>query len=236
MIFKTFKKIFLIGLTLFIIACGENNQTNQNESKQEYTEGVDFITLEQEIADSKNTLIKVFSYDCIFCYKYDTEILPKVLVEIPDITFIPYHLSTKAEFGNEASELFATLVIQDENDKITNLFSEDSTFKKAKSALYKAYHEDKERWHNDKSEDNRDKEAFLNTALAAINLPKDEYNKLKQDKKVQDLLKKWDKAYDIASIQGGVPTFVVNGKYIVLLQNIKSEQQMIDLIKWLSSK
>ena len=36
-----------------------------------FTEGTDYMVLEKPIPNADKTLIKVFSYACPFCYKYD---------------------------------------------------------------------------------------------------------------------------------------------------------------------
>ena len=36
-----------------------------------FTEGEDYVKLEKPLSVEQNTLVKVFSYACPFCYKYD---------------------------------------------------------------------------------------------------------------------------------------------------------------------
>ena len=36
-----------------------------------FTEGEDYVKLEKPLPVEQNTLVKVFSYACPFCYKYD---------------------------------------------------------------------------------------------------------------------------------------------------------------------
>jgi len=194
-----------------------------------FTEGVDYVKLDNPIPNADKTLIKVFSYDCPFCYKYDKSVTPSVTKKLEDtVKFEPYHLKTKGKYGPQASELLAALLIKDIDNGITTLFDDKSLFKKAKMAYYAAYHDKKERW--DAGEDD-----FINTGLKAVNITKSDFDAMKNDPRVKELLSKWDASYEIAKIQG-VPAFVVNGKYLIYTKSIKSVDGMVDLIKELISK
>ncbi|WP_291952941.1 thiol:disulfide interchange protein DsbA/DsbL [Campylobacter sp.] len=194
-----------------------------------FVEGEDYIVLENPLAVEKNTLIKIFSYACPFCYKYDKSVTPKVIEKVEGLKYTPFHLKTKGDYGESASKIFAVLVIKDMENG-TNLLDENSLFKKAKFAYYKAYHDKKERWNNGK-----DEEAFLKTGLEASGISMQEYKKELENPKVIKLLKNWDSAYEIAKIQG-VPAFVVNGKYLIYTSSIKSIDDFANLIKELLNK
>lgn len=197
-----------------------------------YEEGKDYLKLDKPIPNAQNTLIKVFSYDCPFCYKYDKAVTPKVVKEI-SVKFVPYHLSTKGVYGKQASELFAVLLAKDLASG-ADLFGDKSLLKKAKFAYYGAYHDKKERW-----KDGKDPEGFLKTGLDASGISKADFEKGLKDPKVQEILKAWgDKdgnAYNVAKIQG-VPGFVVNGKYLIYTKKIKSIKQMAEMINEIAKK
>ena len=112
----------------------------------------------------------------------------------------------------------------------TDLFSENSLFKKAKFAYYKAYHDKKERWG-----DGKDPEAFLKTGLDAAGISKADFEAALNDPQVTGLLANWDASYDVAKIQG-VPAFVVNGKYLIYTAKITSIDAMAQLIEELLKK
>ena len=112
-----------------------------------FTEGTDYMKLEKPIPNADKTVIKVFSYDCPFCYKYDKAVTPGVVAKLPEgVKFKPFHLKTKGKYGPQGSELLAVLMLKDEAAGIKSLFDEKSQFKKAKMAYYAAYHDKKERW------------------------------------------------------------------------------------------
>ncbi|HCT3926928.1 TPA: thiol:disulfide interchange protein DsbA/DsbL [Citrobacter koseri] len=194
-----------------------------------FTEGVDYIKLEKEIPHAQNSLVKVFSYDCPFCYKYDKSVTPAVMEQLGDtIPFIPFHLSTKGKYGVTASRLFSVLIYKDQLEGIS-LLDDSSQFKKAKFSYYTAYHDYKERW-------NGGAEDFLNTGLEASGINKEYFDKNIDNPDVQAMLSRWNEyAYDIAKIQG-VPAFVVNGKYLILTKSIRSVESMADLVKTLAKK
>lgn len=194
-----------------------------------FSEGSDYIKLEKPLLSESGTLIKIFSYSCPFCYKYDKTVTPKVLAKINSLKFIPFHLKTKGDYGEVASRVFAVLIVMDEARGVS-LLDDNSLFKKAKFAYYEAYHDKKERWSNGK-----DEAKFIKTGLEAAGVNEVDYQKELSNPKVVELLKKWDESYDVAKIQG-VPAFVVNGKYLIKTSSITSIDQMVTLIEELLKK
>lgn len=193
-----------------------------------FTEGTDYMVLEKPIPNAEKTLIKVFSYDCPFCYKYDKAVTGPVVEKVEGIVkFEPFHLETKGKYGKQASELFAILMIKDRAAGVA-LIDDKSLFKKAKFAYYNAYHDKKERWDGGADD-------FLKTGLDAVGMTRAEFDQAVKDPKVQAIYEQWKASYDVAKIQG-VPAYVVNGKYLIYTKNIKSIDSMADLVKELASK
>lgn len=194
-----------------------------------FTEGKDYMVLEKPLSVENGTLTKIFSYACPFCYKYDKSVTPKVVSKVASLKYVPYHLKTKGEYGELGSKVLAVLAVKDEA-KGVSLLDDNSLFKKAKFAYYKAYHDKKERWN-----DGKNPEAFIKTGLDAAGVSMDEYNKELENPKVAELLKKWDESYEAAKIQG-VPAFVVNGKYLIYTSAITSVDGFASLIEELLKK
>ncbi|BCA80840.1 thiol:disulfide interchange protein DsbA/DsbL [Desulfuromonas sp. AOP6] len=196
-----------------------------------FTEGTDYLVLEKPIPNAQNTLIKVFSYDCPFCYKYDKAVTPKVVPQLPaDVTFRPFHLKTKGKYGEQGTKLFAVLLAKDQANGLSDkdLYSDKSLLKKAKMAYYQAYHDKKERW-------DAGADAYLKTGLDAVGMSKSEFEEGLKDPKAQALIAEWEASYDVAKIQG-IPGFVVNGKYLIYTKSIKSVDGMLQLINELLKK
>lgn len=196
-------------------------------------EGTDYVKLEKPIANAEGTVIKVFSYDCPFCYKYDKAVTKPVMKKVPEMKFVPYHLATKGVFGKYGSEILAVMIAKDQAAGI-DLLDDNSNFKKAKFALYKAYHDKKEKWGNDASKP-ENVEAFYKTALEPVGMTKADVDAAVKDQKIQDILNKWgmdqnSDSYMVAKIQG-VPAFVVDGKYLIYTKSIKGIDQMANTIK-----
>lgn len=98
-----------------------------------FTEGTDYMVLEKPIPNADKTLIKVFSYACPFCYKYDKAVTGPVSDKVADlVTFTPFHLETKGEYGKQASEVFAVLIAKDKAAGIS-LFDANHNSKKRSS-------------------------------------------------------------------------------------------------------
>lgn len=193
-----------------------------------FTEGTDYMVLPKEIPNAKGTLIKVWSYDCPFCYKYDKAVTPVIVPKLPaGLTFKPYHLKTKGKYGEQGSQLFAVLLVKDEEKGVAPT-AEQSQFKKAKFTYYTAYHDKKERW-------DAGPDAYLKTGLDAVGLSKADFDVARASPKVQKHLADWEVGYEVAKIQG-VPAYVVNGKYLILTKSITSTDGMLELIGELAKK
>lgn len=194
-----------------------------------FTEGRDYVVLDKPLPDAKNTLIKVWSYDCPFCYKFDKGVDPRVLPRVcgPDgLTFLPWHLETKGKYGRAASEYLALCRILDKKDgKPDN--APDSRYNLAKMAWYDAYHKMQERW-----KDGED--AFIATAAADTGVDAAAFAKHRRDPQVQALADTWRQAYDAAKVQG-IPAYIVNGKYLIKTRSIRNFDGMTALIKELSA-
>lgn len=193
------------------------------------TEGTDYVVLESPVDIGKGTVIKVFSYDCPFCYKYAKAVDKAVMGKLPDMEFVPFHLKTKGKYGLQGSTLFAVALVKDKAAGLKPL-DPKSNFHKIEMALYKAYHDKKERWN-----DGADPDAFIKTGLDAVGWNRAQYDKDATDPKVKELIDLWEVSYPIAKVQG-VPAYVVNGKYLLITKNIMSLDSMVNKIKELSAK
>jgi protein-disulfide isomerase len=195
------------------------------------TEGQDYLVLAKPLPNAQNTLIKISSYDCPFCYRYDKSVLPIVVLNLPaGMTFKPFYLKTRGRYGVQGSELFAVLLVKDQENGVSDreLYGENSLLKRAVTAYYQAYHDQRERW-------DAGPETFLKTGLDAAGLSAEEFASAKNSTKVKALLEEWDAAQPIYKTQG-VPAFVVNGTYVINNKAIKSIGSMLDIIKELATK
>lgn len=196
-----------------------------------FTEGTDYVKLEKPLPGGEGKLVKVWSYDCPFCFKYDVGVDPKMvplMEKASGLKFDMFHLETKGKYGRAGSELFAYCLVKDKTAGITNLEDPNSAFKKAKDAIYKAYHKKGERWA-------AGEDAFLKTGLDAAGITADEFAKNRKNADVQKIADDWKPCYDVAKIQG-IPAYVVNGKYLIMTKSIRSIDGMVSLIGELAKK
>lgn len=192
-------------------------------------EGTDYVVLEKPVPNASGTLIKVFSYDCVFCYRYDRRVMPTLSKKLADdMKLIDYHLHTKGTYGREASDILAVMWTADIQAK-RDPWSKDSLYHRAKFALFGAYHDRKERWEGGA-------DSFMKTALEAVGMTREEFEKRLQTAEVQALVTTWkETTYDIARIQG-IPAFVVNGKYLIKTASVRSVEGLIATIRELADK
>ena len=75
-------------------------------------------------------------------------------------------------------------------------------------------------------------ESFIAYGLNAAGIAQNDFDSTLKDKAVQEILKQWNEAAQHARIQG-VPSFIVNGKYLILAQNLKSQEDFIFKVDYL---
>ncbi len=124
-------------------------------------EGVNYQVLQKPLNVPKNSVVKIFNYECPHCYAFDRTVTPQLMKKLEGTEFLPWHLKTKGVFGQTASGIFAALIALDEKDDVS-LLSDESKFKKAKFAIYKAIHDKKDDFGG-----GSDKQRFIKTALDA---------------------------------------------------------------------
>lgn len=193
------------------------------------TAGQDYQVLEKPLPGGEGKIVKIWSYDCPFCFKYDAGVDPKVMPGAEQATGLHFemmHLETKGKFGRAASEFLAYCQLEDQKAGVTSVEDAKSLYKKAKDAWYQAYHKKGERWA-------AGEEAFLKTALDATGITADAFAAARKGAEVQQLADSWKPSYDVAKIQG-VPAYVVNGKYLVMTKSIRSVKGFTELLTELS--
>lgn len=191
-----------------------------------FEENKEYLVLDKPLNVGKNVLVKVFSYGCKYCYQFDKSVTGKVVKSIEGLEFKPYHLKTKGEFGETISAILAAMMTIDEQNGV-GLFDDNSKFKKAKFAVYRAQH--------DKGGLAGDKSDVIKLALKAADVSLQDYEKALNSQKAQEILASWDDSYDIAVISG-VPAFVVSGKYLINLSAVTNMDKLTEVIKFLLAK
>ncbi|MGL4484635.1 MAG: hypothetical protein ACRCUS_06755, partial [Anaerovoracaceae bacterium] len=73
-----------------------------------FTEGVEYQALpEQSQFNAPNSVVKIYSINCPFCYKYEKAGIPNEKILPEGIEMDQYHITTKPPFGLEKTQALA---------------------------------------------------------------------------------------------------------------------------------
>lgn len=183
----------------------------------------DFYRLETPIPNANGTLIKVYSYDCPFCYRYDEAIDGMLIHELRargKLRFEPMHMYSRAKYGKAACEALAACRALDEKAK-RDFLAKDSLFSRAKEGLYFAYLKKKERWESGT-------DAFLATVCADTGLSIQDLKAAMRLSRAKELVQQWAAA-DAAG-KNAIPAYIVNGRFLINTHAVKSRAGLLSLI------
>ena len=205
------KKVFMPAVAGFALAFSVGVSA-------QYQEGTHYIKLDENAAlETNNSVIKVYSTNCPYCYRYETAVIPSFTANLPEgVTYDAYHLQDKPPFGLEKSSVIAVARSIDEGK-----------YKDVKMAYYKHLHDDRQRF--------RTSEEAIEFGLEVAGISREEYKQTVDSGDVQDMLAQWDSAMDVAR-QQGIPAIVVNGKYLIRTASVRSMQMLDDLTAELLTK
>ncbi|QIZ78934.1 thiol:disulfide interchange protein DsbA/DsbL [Ferrimonas lipolytica] len=182
-----------------------------------YDEGKHYIDLKDGGFDAPNQVVKVYSTNCPFCYKYEKAVIPNYVKNLPDgIKYDAYHITTKPPFGLEKATAVAV-------GKVLG----DKQYKKVKMAYYKQIHDLKKKFSSS--------EEATQFGIDQLEISKAEFDKHAASPEVAKLLKKWDQGLEVAKIKG-IPAIVVNGKYLINTQSVTSMKMLDELTAELLAK
>ncbi|MBV7317460.1 thiol:disulfide interchange protein DsbA/DsbL [Shewanella sp. NIFS-20-20] len=182
------------------------------------TEGVEYQTLPESAQfDAPNQVVKIYSINCPFCYKYEKAGIPNDKILPDGVTIDQYHITTKPPFGVEKSTALA----------IAQVIKGDKVFKLLKDKYYDQYHVKKVKF--------EDADSTIEFSLEVLGMSRGEFDQNAQNADVQALIAKWDRGVEVAKIQG-IPAITVNGKYLINTKSIRSMDMLKGLIAELSAK
>ncbi|TKB49222.1 thiol:disulfide interchange protein DsbA/DsbL [Ferrimonas sediminicola] len=183
----------------------------------DYSEGKHYIDLKENGFSATNKVVKVYSTNCPFCYKYEKAVMPKFVKNLPEgVTYEAYHISTKPPFGKEKATVVAVAKTLGEKQ-----------YKKAKMAYYKHIHDDKVKF--------KSSEEATQFGLESANIDQATFDRLKDSPEVTSLMAKWDQGIKVAKIKG-IPAIVVNGRFLINTQSITSMKMLDELTAELLTK
>ncbi|CUU71104.1 disulfide isomerase [Campylobacter hyointestinalis] len=195
------------------------------------TEGVEYTKLKgnEIIQGADDKIIELFSYACIHCYNHFKIGTLKFVSEfLPEFKYEEWQVKQMGEFGYQIAEVLAYAKMIDEKNFINNSLNEKSAYHQVMKAYFEGYFKHRQRWGTPK--------AFYEVGVNAIK------EATKKDVSVQDILdyassekgknfvKRFDEGLDIAKISG-TPAFIVKGKYLVNLEKVNSQEELVEIIK-----
>lgn len=185
---------------------------------QAATEGVEYQVLPEAAQfNAPNQVVKIYSVNCPFCYKYDKAGIPNDNMMPSGVALEQFHITTKPPFGVEKTTALA----------IAKVIQGDDAFKALKNAYYGQYHDKKAKFSS--------AEDTIAFALNVMGISRAEFDRYAQDDKVKALISRWDQGVEVAKIQG-IPAITVNGKYLINTKAIRSMPMLEALIAELASK
>lgn len=182
-----------------------------------FSEGVEYQVLPEDAQfNAPNSVVKIYSINCPFCYKYEKAGIPNEKILPAGVTQDQYHITTKPPFGLEKTQALA--IAYTESPDI---------YKQVKDAYYKMYHVKKKKFTSANE--------TIDFALPLLKMSRSEFDIAAETAPVKALMTKWDQGINVAKIQG-IPAITVNGKYLINTKTITSMNMLKSLIEELNNK
>ena len=116
------------------------------------------------------------------------------------------------------------MILALDNTQKISINDSKSHFKRAVEAYFDANFKSRQRF--------KDAKSFVAYGLNAAGIAQNDFDNALKDKATQAILKQWNEAAQHARIQG-VPSFIINGKYLILAQNLKNQEDFIFKVDYL---
>lgn len=210
----------LLGLGLSSVIMANPDAENQGNANMllKYTENKEYVALPNAV-DKAPEVVEFFSFYCPHCFDYETKygITKKIKENLPEnIKLTKYHVEFMGGLSKELSEAWA----------VANALGVDET---VGPMIFDAIHVDRS----------------LRTVSDIIKIfekagvTEQQFNDAKNSISVGILVKKQEKAVEEFSVRS-VPTFYVEGKYMVNAQGLSKskpyDEQYSDVINFLLKK
>lgn len=203
------KKAFLLAAALLFAPLITMAAPNQ------YQEGVHYQVISDGPATKTPEITEFFSFYCGHCYNFAKNVAPKLKDNMPaGVKFNQEHVEfIGGSMGEEMSRAYAIAQQLGVLDKI-------------ETALFAAIHEQGQRFTS------RDD---IRKLFIANGVSGKDFDNASNSFMVNSIIAKMRRDTENAKIQG-VPALVVNGKYLVKTDAIKSYDEMLDIAYYLTQK
>ncbi|MBX1886708.1 thiol:disulfide interchange protein DsbA/DsbL [Campylobacter peloridis] len=191
------------------------------------SEGKEYIVLKTPIPNAQNSLIKIFSYRCGYCYNHHQfNTLARIKEVLPNLRYDIFSVSSMSEFGNELNEIMALASFKEKALGMDSA-SEKSLTHKVADVYFVSHFEQRQNLN--------DINLFYKIGLNSIGASKEELVQFLKTNDAKEILKAYSIANEISK-NYGTPAFVVNGKYQINPEYITSLEELINIVKELSTK
>ncbi|AII15385.1 protein disulfide oxidoreductase [Campylobacter iguaniorum] len=212
-------RLFLGAITLFCAV-----------SLNAITEGKDYIKLNsaQQIPDADDKIIELFSYSCIHCYNhFKGGTLEFVAELLPEFKYEEWQVRQMGDYGYLMGEVLAYAKMMDEANLIKST-SKKSAYHAVLKAYFEAYFKHRQRWNTGAAFYQVGADAIKEATKKDVSISDiSEYASSDEGKKFTSRL---DDGLEVAKLNG-TPAFIIKGKYLVNLENVKSEDELVNIIK-----
>lgn len=186
-----------------------------------------FQSLDKPFENEQNTIIETFSFWCGGCYHHhELGTLAKIKEKLPNFTYKIYPL-TEVPFGEEFGRLYAYAQSKDEAAGL-DATQKNSAMHKLADAYFVAIFKRKINY--------TDSRTFTKLGLKTLGISQKELDEFVKSPKGQRIYKDYNKASAVTEAYGATPSFTINGKHFLLLQDIRGLDEMVEIIKDASKK
>ena len=204
-------KTLMLALSLLLIpAFGQAAPVTKDVKKDKDPFRDNYEVLEGRTKSKTPMVTEMFSVYCGGCYMWEQKTLPELKGKLKEkkIPFEQGHVSFMGKYGEQATKAMAVALHTNHYDEL-------------KTLMFERIHKSRKDWSSD-----ADFFATLKSAGISEKVYKDYQNSVFVLKSLQD----WGELQK--SIQA-VPSFIVNNKYLIKSQGLKSNEQFIELIEYL---
>ncbi len=196
------------------------------------SEGKEYFKLspDAQLPNAKGTVVELFSYMCIHCYnQYRANTVQTLSELLPNYKFEEWQVREMGKYGELLAKILVYASSLDHAEGYATS-SPKSYSHKIIGSYFKAHFKYSMRWASD--------EDFAKIALSIINEKRDKKVNLAD---VESFVKGKGKAalervYHAINVakKSGTPAFIVNGKYLVNVEEVDSQEDLLNIVKELT--
>lgn len=215
---KFLKKISQIWLFLLAFALLANAAAIEDKN---------YKTLANPLKNEPKTMLEAFSFLCGACYthhKFGT--MERIKAKHPDLAYKIYPVKS-IQFGEEFARLYAYAQAQDSKKGLDGS-NKNSLMYKLADAYFLAIFERKQSWTSS--------QGFYELGLKVLGITQKQLNAFISSSEGKKIYESYDNALLLAQQYGGTPAFAVNGKFNIIMREVQSLEEMMEIVGDLKNK